>query len=113
MDDDANVLRVHVRALSKHHQVTASLDAEDLMASLRAGHSYDVVVSDVEMPGMSGKQLLDALRSEFPSYESKLIFVTGGADSKILESLGTKAIILWKPVPVTELLEAVQNVNGS
>lgn len=57
VDDDSLVLRTHARILSRVHQVTASLDAEDVLTSLRAGDSYDVIVSDVDMPGMSGDQL--------------------------------------------------------
>ena len=39
--------------------------------------SFDVIISDVRMPGMSGGEFLDALRRDWPALVSRLVFSTG------------------------------------
>ncbi len=62
VDDDEKVLTVLVRALSTPgvRVSTASTGADALV--LLSQHSFDVVVSDIQMPGMTGLKLLRAVR---------------------------------------------------
>jgi two-component system chemotaxis sensor kinase CheA len=46
------------------YEVTAAGGAEAALAILKSGRQFDVVVSDIEMPGMSGYELAQAVRSE-------------------------------------------------
>jgi two-component system NtrC family sensor kinase len=38
---------------------------------------FDVIVSDVRMPGMSGGEFLERLRVEYPAMVNRLVFTTG------------------------------------
>lgn len=77
VDDDALVRRLLVRSLQGCEVVTASTGAE--AADLVKQHDFDVVVSDVEMPGMSGLQLLQCLRETNP--DLPVLLVTGSPNA--------------------------------
>jgi two-component system chemotaxis sensor kinase CheA len=46
------------------YQVTAVGDAQEALALSRSGESFDVVVSDIEMPEMNGFEFAEALRAD-------------------------------------------------
>jgi two-component system, chemotaxis family, sensor kinase CheA len=65
VDDSAffrNMLTPVLRAAG--YEVTAVARAEDALARLRDGRPVDVVVTDVEMPGMDGFELAKAVRDD-------------------------------------------------
>ncbi len=65
VDDSAffrNMLTPVLKAAG--YQVTAVGDAMEALQLARGGHTFDVVVSDVEMPEMNGFELAEALRSD-------------------------------------------------
>jgi two-component system chemotaxis sensor kinase CheA len=46
------------------YQVTAVAGAEDALELLKSGFSFDVVLTDIEMPGMNGFDLAELLRGD-------------------------------------------------
>jgi EAL domain-containing protein (putative c-di-GMP-specific phosphodiesterase class I) len=74
VDDSQAVLSVLARALGGGHQIAAFDNAEDAVKRVREG-GVDVVVSDIAMPGMSGLDLLRAVRTYDP--DLPVIFLTG------------------------------------
>lgn len=69
---------------------------------------FDLVVSDVVMPGMSGVELLDELRAR--DYDLPVVLMTGGSQdpertSKAVE-LGADGLV-YKPFSHDELRDAV------
>jgi CheY-like chemotaxis protein/signal transduction histidine kinase len=66
---------------------------------------YDVVVSDISMPGMSGASLLQIVRARWPAVG--VVLMTGFSRLSIagLDQTGTR--ILRKPVEITDLLAAI------
>src|SRR4051794_22533675 len=63
VDDDKLVLRAVERILvAGGYTVEKALDAQHAAREAMAG-GFDVVVSDIHMPGMTGTELLDVLRS--------------------------------------------------
>src|SRR5437660_448646 len=51
-------------------------DGADALRAL-AERDFDVIISDVRMPGMSGREFLERLRRERPALVARLIFSTG------------------------------------
>jgi len=77
VDDEANVLRGLARALhGQPYQILTARSAEEAMWTLKT-RPIDVVVSDEQMPGMSGTEFLAWVASHFP--EVIRIVLTGHA----------------------------------
>lgn len=85
VDDEPPMLRALQRSLDGSFQVAAFGAAEQAMERVRKG-GVSVVLSDIGMPGMSGIELLGAVREHDP--DLPVVLITG---SPSLES-ATKAI---------------------
>ncbi len=77
-DDDG--VRLFLRdALAREHEVVLALDgAHALKIIAECAHSFDVVLTDLRMPGASGLEVLTATRLRFP--ETPVIVLTAFGD---------------------------------
>ena len=95
------------------YDVTTAFSAgEAFDAALRA--RFDVVVSDIGMPGMNGYQLAEALRG-LPDYAAvPLVAVTGFTMFDDRERARASGFddFLTKPISPTDLLDAVKRLCG-
>jgi len=78
VDDEPAVAGALARVL-RDHDVTVATSAEDALARIATGARYDVIVSDVMMPGMSGEELHAELARRDPEIAGRVVFITGGA----------------------------------
>jgi PAS domain S-box-containing protein len=78
VDDEPSVGLVIHRAL-RAHDVTVVASAEAALDVLASGKQFDVVLSDLMMPGMSGIDLYKTVARTDPKLASRIVFVTGGA----------------------------------
>jgi two-component system chemotaxis sensor kinase CheA len=64
--DDSDFFRNMLSPVLKAagYKVTAVASAEDALALLRAGRRFNVLVTDIDMPGMDGFALAETIRSE-------------------------------------------------
>jgi signal transduction histidine kinase len=83
----------------------------EAMEKLLAG-SYDVIISDIKMPGMDGATLYRELAARSPAMAARLIFITGDTVSPDTRAfLGTTtAPVLTKPFRMVVLREAIEGV---
>lgn len=80
VDDEPGILRVVQRVLEDHEVVTAP-DAAHAIAILQTNASFDVVLCDVVMPGMSGIDFWAEMVLTHPVVAERIVFMTGGAPS--------------------------------
>jgi signal transduction histidine kinase/FixJ family two-component response regulator len=78
VDDDEAVNSLLSDVLSRHGYQTETADAADQALAKYRRDSYDVVVSDIKMPGMDGNELLRRIRAI--DEDTAVILVTGHAD---------------------------------
>lgn len=79
VDDDALVGRAIERLLGPRHEVTCCTSAAEALERLGRGEAYDVILSDIMMPQMTGPDFYDRLRERYPHLVDRVVFVTGGA----------------------------------
>lgn len=79
IDDEPGILRAITRVLSRHHEIVAIEDAREALQLLLAGERFDLILSDLMMPHMTGMDLHRALRETLPAVADKLVFLCGGA----------------------------------
>ncbi len=113
VDDDALVRHAVARALEPHHDVTAVDGGAAALAAL-ATSRFDVILCDVMMPGMSGRELFARIAALHPGLERRLVFITGGTFTAELDAflVGSGNRRLTKPFPMAELLEAIERLTG-
>ena len=110
VDDDVIVATSLRRLLSRDYDVVVEHSAAPALQRFVAGEQFAAIVCDVQMPGMSGIELVQALQSRSPHHVPRFIFVTGGdpAAARAASYLGT--IYFEKPFDVGELRRAVRRL---
>ncbi|MEO8358230.1 MAG: PAS domain S-box protein [Chloroflexota bacterium] len=82
---------------------------EVLRQAVRAGNPFDIILLDMQMPGMDGEQTALGIRSDPALKNAKIIILTSmgkRGDASRLEALGCSAYLL-KPVKQQMLREAL------
>ena len=92
-----------------------SLEASDGVSALRilqSSQRVDLLVSDIGLPGLNGRQLADAARVNRPSL--KVLFMTGYAETAAASSfLETGMEIITKPFTMDVLASKLHEMVGS
>jgi len=112
VEDDRLVLRNTVRTLrARGYQVLAATGASEALEIFKeAKDSLHLVLTDVVMPGMNGKQLADDLRKQKPAIS--IIFMSGYAEDLIAQRGVIPAGIdfIEKPFTARTLLNRIRVV---
>ena len=112
IDDEEGLRRAVVSFLKRRGMyIIAVEDGGDALRVLRR-ERFDVIVSDVRMPGMSGGEFLERLRREHPGMVNRLIFTTGDTfasdTSSLLRDSGVPSLV--KPYDFAKLEGVVRKV---
>lgn len=108
LDDNPRVLRLLRRQLGAMYEVVITQSAEEALSIIATVHTFDVIVSDLEMPGTHGLSFLKQAREISPTTES--IILTGLSDPAtmaVARSAGKSAQLLTKPWSEAALMEAI------
>jgi CheY-like chemotaxis protein len=105
--DIRRVLRAGLETLGLDLQVIDVPSGEEALLVL-SNQPVDVLVSDVRLPGISGLELKERARQRNPDVD--LILITGLSDPGIRQSIEAAGVaaFFYKPVEMTEFLDAVQ-----
>jgi CheY-like chemotaxis protein len=111
VDDELSLGQVLQRRL-RDHDVTAVTSAREALDLLAHDAHFDVVLSDLMMPEMSGMQLFDEILRRRPDIAPRVVFMTGGAfagaASEFLERVPNEC--LEKPFTESALRAAIQRI---
>ncbi len=82
VEDEDMVRAVAERALTRAgYEITACANGEEGLAAIEEGGEFDIVVSDVVMPGMDGPAMVRAIRARLPGMP--VLFMSGYAEEQL------------------------------
>lgn len=111
VDDHAPILRFLASAFSAHGcEVSTAATAEKAL-DLLADHSFDLVVSDIKMPGLSGLDLLRAVKGKQPGTPVVLITGAPSVNSAVFGLRLGAYDYLSKPFSIKEVQELIQRLR--
>lgn len=110
VDDDEGVRTTLETLLAFSYEVESASSAWEALEILSA-KQFDCLISDIKMPGMSGLELMEIVKSKYPSLPA--ILISGHSDIKKEEvlSYGAKAM-LWKPFDISELESLIDSYTA-
>ncbi len=114
--EDSFTTRELIRSIlqSAGYEVTAAIDGHDALDKLR-GKSYDLVVTDVEMPRVNGFELTSRIRNELGDQDTPVIIITSLASDEYRQrgmEAGAQAYIVKSQFNQDNLLNVIQQLLG-
>lgn len=114
VEDEASVRGIAAKALRKKgYRVVEAEDGEEALEILEETETpFDLMISDVVMPGMDGPSLLRAGRDLLG--DARIVFISGYAEEEFSELLSEEPDVTFLPKPFTfaELAEKVKSEIG-
>ena len=110
VDDDAAVAQLICDTLrADGHEIQCVDDGRLALEQLARGE-FDLIISDVKMPGMSGKELHVELERARPRMARRMLLTTGDTLGADLDDLGrrTGLQVLRKPFDIEDLRKSVR-----
>lgn len=114
VEDEASVRGIAAKALRKKgYRVIEAEDGEEALEILEESETpFDLMISDVVMPGMDGPSLLRAGRELLG--DARIVFISGYAEEEFSDLLSEEPDVTFLPKPFTfaELAEKVKSEIG-
>jgi len=110
VDDDADFRALVVSALAQAgFEPLEAATGTDGLRILQSPQRIDLLVTDIGLPGLNGRQLADAARERRP--DLKILFMTGYAETAVGRSfLGRGMEIIAKPFDMATLTKRVREI---
>ena len=110
VDDDPAILRLlEVNFRMEGFDVDAAAHGEDALAAAAAA-TPDVVILDLMLPGMDGREILSQLRAAPTTSDVPVVFLTArGRDDAMTDG---DELFVQKPFDTVELVETVRSLAG-
>lgn len=114
VEDDESVRLINQEVLQElGYQVTVARDAEEALHRFKQLPSLDLLVTDVGLPGMNGRQLAEVIQQM--QTRTPVLFLTGYAESAMDQAdfLGPHMQLLTKPFTLDVLASRVARMLGA
>lgn len=110
VDDEEGARELfHTILTDEGYEVTLANDGQDALSRMH-GNAFDLVVTDIKMPGMDGLQLLQEIRKAGSRADVIMVTAYGEVESYLKAmSLGA-AEYINKPIRIKELKRIVHKV---
>jgi putative two-component system response regulator len=109
VDDEEPITEMLFQALTKAGYVCHTATSAEHALKLLSGNKFDVVLTDIRMPGMSGVDLLKKIKSD---YDSDVMVMTGFTEDYNYESIvmAGASDFIQKPISFKELMIRLKRV---
>ncbi|HKP59413.1 MAG TPA: sigma-54 dependent transcriptional regulator [Polyangiales bacterium] len=108
VDDDASVVSWLEEELQAAGYATRGVTSGAAALEVLEAQSFDLVISDVEMPGMRGPELLSAIQQHRPSQLVLLITAFGTIELAVECVRAGACDFIAKPFPFAALVQAIE-----
>ncbi|QSQ12577.1 MASE1 domain-containing protein [Myxococcus landrumensis] len=109
VDDEPRLAQSMRLLLEPYHDVVTTLRGGEALALVTAGHRFDVILCDLQMPEMDGAALYRRLGVMAPELTRRMVFISGGAYTAetrtFIETVPN--LVLEKPVRPEVLMASV------
>lgn len=101
IEDEEGVRGIVKLALESHgYRVLAAGGAEEAEEIVQeAGDEIDIIITDVVMPGLNGRQVVERIRGRHP--ELPVLYISGYTDDEIVKRGGTASMDAFLQKPFT------------
>ncbi len=109
-DEPVNLQVLKNQLASEHYSVTLATDGREAIAAIEErGQTFDLVLLDVMMPGMSGYEVCRHLREKYPATELPVVMLTAkNQTDDLIAGFGSGASdYLTKPFSKQELIARI------
>lgn len=109
IDDDRFLLDMYILKFKKSGlDIDTASNGTNALEKIRSGEKYDIILSDIIMPGMDGLELLNAIRTEKILPNATIIMLTNQADDyDKAKALGVDGYIIKATTIPSEVVEKV------
>jgi DNA-binding response OmpR family regulator len=114
VDDDTDSLETYVKAVSlAHHQADVAssvLEGWDLIKK----KSYDLIFIDINIPGVSGLELLDKIIHNRKAKKTPVVIISAMPEERLVDEVlkAGAQLFLEKPVALVELLSVIEKFEA-
>jgi putative two-component system response regulator len=109
VDDAPDNIQLFSGILKEHYSVKAAINGELALKIMGKSPPPDLVLLDIQMPGMDGFEVCQAIRADDSIKDTPVIFITGDAEASVVQK--AKDVggndYLQKPVDPEVLLEKI------
>ncbi|HEX8403524.1 MAG TPA: EAL domain-containing protein [Duganella sp.] len=109
-DQRVNVELLEFLLKSTGYKAVSSTTDPRVVAGWHATHRYDLIILDLQMPGMDGFQVMDALRPLEADAWLPVLVVTAQPDHKLKALESGARDFLSKPIDPVEVLTRIRNM---
>jgi len=112
VDDEKGICRNVEKILSKNnYEVICALSAAEALERMKT-ESFDLMISDIVMPGMNGLELLKKVKSEWPKTRALMMTAYASTDTAVKAIRLGALDYVSKPFTPDELRTVVQKTMG-
>ncbi len=115
VDDEPMVLRVMRLALEREgYEVDVAIDGEDALAKITTS-CPDVLVTDIEMPRMTGKELCSRIQETMPDRKFPIFVSTSltALEHREWSRSISNLVFLEKPISIRKLRSAIAGLDDA
>ena len=112
VDDESSILDLIKSFLENNYDIIITNDAIDAIKRSR-DHKIDLLIADINMPAMSGKELSTKIRKM--NHRVKVLYISGNISDSVIDKADVDSDFdyIEKPFTRKELIEKVENLLNS
>jgi two-component system response regulator AtoC len=108
VDDDENLRILLEQSLNRYGYETSAVENGNKALDLIMSQKYNLIITDLMMPGMKGNELMDIVREKFPDI-GFIIITAYGTIEKAVEIIQKGAFdFITKPFSISQLQSRIQ-----